>query len=474
MTADWDAAVRDLLVGAHRAGTSPTELLDRCAALGVAAHGAWLPPVVDDPLLAPAPTDRDHVAGPAAREVLARILDLDDQFLLTEWCGLATARRTVAHPKEVPALLGLATTHPGLRQAVTAVLGTRGRWLAALRPGWAWAAGGPVADVDPEDALDLPGPARQAALRRARAADPDGVRAFVAARFTAQRRAVDRQALVNALETNLSPADEPLLEQALDDRAIGVHDEALRLLRGLPGARLAARAAERLHRGLRLTANGFDVRPDGLWASAEPEPDEARDLLRDGSEAGVEGRVRGAAASVPPSHWTDRLGTDDAGAARVLERGPWAAALLRGVARRLRLAVDAGPWALAATRALTGMEQLEMLAALPADLAALTIAEVARHWNYDLLDHACAQLPAPWSPAATEALLDRYAATRDPRWRAARPPAVLLARGDAAVLGACWDRITARWPEHTADLDVLRLRVRLRDAFATRPEGPPP
>jgi exodeoxyribonuclease V gamma subunit len=68
-------------------------------------------------------------------------------------------------------------------------------------------------------------------------------------------------------------------------------------------------------------------------------------------------------------------------------------------------------------------------------------------------------------------LLDRYAVMRDPRWRAGRPPAVLLARGDAEVLGANWARITERWPEHTVELDVLRLRMQLREAFNHREES---
>ncbi|MGM1058163.1 DUF5691 domain-containing protein [Saccharothrix sp. Mg75] len=472
LAAEWDETVQAALVGAHRAGTTPAALLDRMAALGVAAHGAWLPPAVDGPLLAPAPASADVRAGAAARDVLAQVLALDDHVLLTEWCGLARTSGVTADPRELPALLGLGTVHPGLRAAVTAVLGARGRWLAGLRPAWAWATGTVHEDVDLEQALDLPGASRPAALRRARTRDPAGTRAFVAARFDAQRRATDRQVLVSALEAGLGPDDEPLLEHALDDRAIGVHDEALRLLRTLPGSALAGRAAERLHRGLWFTDDGFDVQDDELWTELSPDPEEARDLLKDGSETGVTGRVRGAAASVPPSHWTSRLDTDDAGAAAELAKGPWASALLRGVAQNLRLAVDARPWAVAATRSLTGMEQLEMLAGLPADLAARTVVEVSRQWNYDLLDHACSQLPAPWGPGATADLLERYAAMRDPRWRAGRPPAVLLARGDAEVLGAHWDRITDRWPEHTVELDVLRLRMRLREAFNHQEESP--
>ncbi|PRY46002.1 DUF5691 domain-containing protein [Umezawaea tangerina] len=464
---EWDEVVRRLLVGAHRSGVEPGVLLDDCAALGVAGFGAALPVVVDVGGLAVAPRVDERVVGEAARDVFAQIVAADDQVLLTEWCGKARAAGEVAEHRALPELLVLGTTHPGLRSAVAAVLGSRGRWLAGTRTGWAWATGSGVsADlVDLDEVLDLPGSQRLAALRRSRRADPVGTREFLAEQFEVQRRAADRQVLVSALETGLCAEDEPLLETALDDRAIGVHDEALRLLRALPGSALAERAAERLHRGLWLTTDGFDVQSDELWAEALTSPEESRDLLKDGSESGVAGRLRAAAASVPPSHWTNRLSTDDEGAAAVLSRGPWAAALLRGVVQRLLRAVDASPWAVAATQTLTGMEQLEMLAALPAELSARTVIAVSHQWNYDLLDHACSQLPAPWSAESTAALLDRYAEMRDPRWRAGRPPAVLLARGDAEVLGASWARITERWPEHSTELDVLRLRMRLTQAF---------
>jgi hypothetical protein len=180
----------------------------------------------------------------------------------------------------------------------------------------------------------------------------------------------------------------------------------------------------------------------------------------------VAGRIRAAAASVAPYYWTARLQTDDRGAARVLRRGPWAGALLRGVADQLAAATDARPWAVAAAETLTGMEQLEMLAALPASVAEQAVVAVSVNWHYDLLDHACAQLPAPWSPETTRALLHRYAALPDPRWRAGRPPAVLLARGDADLLGANWEGLTRRWPENSLELEVLRLRIRLRESFA--------
>ncbi|SEP65018.1 hypothetical protein SAMN05216188_10172 [Lentzea xinjiangensis] len=471
MKAEWSKTVQDLLIGTTRGGGDPAVLLADCAALGVAAFGATLPLEAQADPLPPAPPETAALPRPAARAVLEAIMSLDDEVLLTEWCALAKAGGVVAEHRMLPALLALGTARPGLRPAVVEVLGTRGRWLAGTRPGWSWASGAaPLAQEVPlDEILDLPSAQRVRALRRRRKGDPEGTGGFIKAEFEASRRSTDRQVLVSALETALGPADEELLETALDDRAAAVHDEALRLLRKLPGSALAARAADRLGRGL---TEDLDVRAGELW-TAPPDEAEQRDLMRDGSEKGVAGRIRAAAASVPPSYWTGRLRADDAGAAKVLRRGPWAAALLRGVADQLAAARDPRPWAVAAAEALTGMEQLEMLAALPAAVAEQAVVAVSVNWHYDLLDHACAQLPAPWSAETTRALLHRYAALPDPRWRAGRPPAVLLARGDADLLGANWEALTRRWPENSLELEVLRLRIRLRESFAP-PEPAPP
>jgi hypothetical protein len=465
--------VQDLLIGTARGGGSPTDLLSSCAALGVAAFGATLPQEAAADPLPPAPPEPADLPRPAARAVLEAIMSVDDEVLLTEWCALAKANNVVAEHRMLPALLALGTARPGLRAAVVEVLGTRGRWLAGTRPGWSWASGtAPLVDEVPlTEILDLPSAQRVRALRRKRKSDPEAVGAFIAAEFEDSRRSADRQVLISALETALSPADESLLETALDDRASAVHDEALRLLRKLPTSALAARAADRLGRGLWLTGDGFDVQTDELWTT-QPDAEEQRDLMRDGSEKGVAGRIRAAAASVPPSYWTARLETDDRGAAKVLRRGPWAGALLRGIADQLAAATDPRPWAVAAAETLTGMEQLEMLAALPASVAEQAVVAVSVNWHYDLLDHACAQLPAPWSPETTRALLHRYAALPDPRWRTGRPPAVLLARGNADLLGANWEGLTRRWPENSLELEVLRLRIRLRESFAPAEPAP--
>ncbi|ANZ37008.1 hypothetical protein BBK82_13950 [Lentzea guizhouensis] len=392
-------------------------------------------------------------------------MSLDDEVLLTEWCALAKAGNVVAEHRMLPALLALGTARPGLRAAVVEVLGTRGRWLANTRPGWSWASGAaPLVDEVPlDEILDLPSAQRVRALRRKRKADPAAVGAFIAEEFAASPRSTDRQVLVSALETGLNGQDERLLEAALDDKAAAVHDEALRLLRKLGRTRLAARAAHRLRHGLRLTADGLDVRPGELWT--------ARPIRRSCATSCATGPRRGGRAH--PGRRRERaavvLDLDAQGRRRQGGRHPAAGRgppRCSGSGRPARRRAGPRPWAVAAAETLTGMEQLEMLAALPAEVAEQAVVAVSKNWHYDLLDHACSQLPAPWSPETTRALLHRYAALPDPRWRSGRPPNVLLARGDADLLGASWEALTRRWPESSLELEVLGLRIRLRESFA--------
>ncbi|KAA2257117.1 hypothetical protein F0L68_25600 [Solihabitans fulvus] len=476
----WRTTVRAMVIGARRADAEPATLLADAAVLGTAAFGARLPDAVPESGGMPtspvpvAPPDTRPAAPLPALDVLDHALALGDEGLLVEWCAAAGRGGAVAAHRQLPVLLALGTARPGLRSALLGVLGARGHWLADCRPAWSWATGqeltaGPNgADLDA--VLDLPAHRRTAVLRAARRADPVAAGAAIGELYAAARRAPDRQALITALSAGLGAHDEALLEAALDDRSVAVHDLALTLLRRLPGSALAARATRRLATGLILVERGdhLALRQDGPYARPEPDPVEARDLLRDGQvETGVAGRLRGAAASVSPEILAGLLGMSAPRAADRLRRGPWAAALLRGVAAALPSASDPRPWAVAACDALSGMEKLDMLAALPPRLAGELLVAVSRDWTWDLLDHACAQLPAPWPPDTTGSLLDRYAALPDPSWRSGRPPASLLTRGDVPVLLAGWDRITERWPHHSAERDVLRLRAQLHEAFTT-------
>ena len=82
---------------------------------------------------------------------------------------------------------------------------------------------------------------RLAYFRRLRAQDPAAARTLMVASWK-EEKAEARRGIVEALATNLSEADLPLLEMALTDRSGGVRQAAAQVLLLLPGSGLVQRA----------------------------------------------------------------------------------------------------------------------------------------------------------------------------------------------------------------------------------------
>ena len=375
------------------AGDAEGALLGAAALLSAYATAGRLPaPAAGDPA-APAPPDAadapEAPAGPA--RLLSSMLARAHAEALPEWLTRAAARGWRAPSLAVPALLALATATPPLRPALAAVLGARGRWLAAQRDDWRWAA----ADAAPPEgeALELAWqtgtPAERAALlARVRAADPARGRALLESTW-AEEAPTQRAALVAGLERGLSRDDEPFLERALDDRRQEVRRAAAALLVRLPDGALVARMADRARALLRHEPGGLLRR-----ARLHVEPPAAHDaaLARDGVErappAGVGERAWWLAqilGAVSPSTWSDAWRAEPAALVRLAAEGEWAQPLLEGwstAAARVRDPAWAA--ALLASRApelqapRLAPTRLALLAALPAEARERLVAAALR------------------------------------------------------------------------------------------------
>src|SRR5439155_11236398 len=113
------------------------------------------------------------------------------------------------------------------------------------RADWSYASSVPAAEstVDDADTWELGAiPSRVGYLARLREREPSRARELLAAAWD-EEAPDDRAALLGALETGLSPTDEPLLERALDDRRRQVRAVALDLLARLPGGAWGQRMA---------------------------------------------------------------------------------------------------------------------------------------------------------------------------------------------------------------------------------------
>ena len=349
----WHDLVTASLIGTERSvvpavaipGLPPAEddpgdpaavLLDR-AALLTAARRAGRRPDRAEPLPVCAPDPRPTVSPTAARR-LRRLISGEHPDLLTEWLAATVARGLRLPPQLLPALLDRVRrsrpADPELPRLLAEAGGPRARWLAGLNPDWAHAVEEPSAD---DKAWRL-GNTRQRRgyLASLLTSDPDAGRALITGGWDAAGVA-DRVMFLSVLAEAPGPADEPLFEVALDDRAEDVRRWAAYLLARLPGSALGQRMAERALRyvrveqavqGPRLSIGtprrpDAELRRDGIAADQEPirAPFESRTHV-----------LLEVLARTPLSTWTDGFGLTPAEIV-ALPSGAWAPVMFAGWSR---------------------------------------------------------------------------------------------------------------------------------------------
>jgi hypothetical protein len=416
----WHEAVKVALVGTAR--QERPNLLSEAAELAVAVRAGDLPAGRVEPPVSAPPEALARATAAQTREL--EILLIGEPALLPEWLALCAAAGRRADERLLPELLERGRLDRDLRPALLAVLGARGRWLAAREPAWRWAV---PADPSWWETGDR---AQQLTfLVELRARDSGAGRALVERRF-AEAGPEERAELVAALKVGLADADEPFLEAALDDRRKEVRLAAARLLYVLPRSRLAGRMAERA-RPL--------VPPDELDAAAlrdgiEPTPPRGEGarafwLRQIVSAAPLQGSPAAALARVARSEWRDTLILAWALAAARQRDPVWAEALL-GVTF-----------------------QVPELVALvePARREELLVAVLARGLD-DLSWHLLRHTAAPWGERLVAAAV---------RVARARPVAVEIARRAApSAIGQLLSH-----PSMGATLPILERRAALHRAF---------
>ncbi|KMO41718.1 hypothetical protein VQ03_12125 [Methylobacterium tarhaniae] len=310
----WESILAAALLGAERAPPAApgpladlvteadpgSALLARLALHGVHhLAGLDLAPDAMEPVAARDPAGPECPPAAAARLYALLSGGHAARERLREWFDLAAAAQM-----RPPAWLhqALMLQAGNLPETAGAVVGPELAWLAAA---CGEDPGGTPAEA-PADWTEGSVAQRRAAFAAFRARDPGGARTALEAVFR-KEKADAREALVGALWTGLSPADEPFLESCLDDRAGGVREAAQRLLPHLPRSLYASRMA------VRATAALVIERKERLLRGATHElvvtlPEESSTLARDG---------------VTPNPWEQRGGGIRAGLLRdILARTP--------------------------------------------------------------------------------------------------------------------------------------------------------
>ncbi len=299
------------LITAALVGSPVPELLDDAARYAAARRANLrtcdLPPPQPLPEQEPNQPGKSFVATVGA--ILHRPATQRDSLLVHALEMVAQAGK-VLPARLLVALLEVARTSRPVADALTPVLGARGRWLVGLNPGWL---PGKVGDPKPEDWDEGSVGQRVAWLRHLRLSDPEAGRELV---FEARKeKAADRAMFIAALEVGLSLGDEDLLEQTLRDRSKEVGRTAAGLLAKLDGSayleRVVALAKEAFTR-VELPATGrlatLRRAPSQVVGAAPPEDTcvaEHYTSLVPNLPKGPAGRLVALAWLVPPRRWAE-------------------------------------------------------------------------------------------------------------------------------------------------------------------------
>jgi hypothetical protein len=258
--------------------------------------------------------------------ILERLLNDPDAGLIEEWAILARRRGVRVMDATVPALVDWWARQPRRSDAVFAVTGERGRWLASLNAEWRKPV--VVAQV-PANAEELwqtgTGPERAALLTGMRRHDPARGLALVMSTWSADG-ADERRRFVEALSEGRSMADEPFLETALDDRSKTVRRAAAGALARIPGSRLKARLTALARTIISVERRKGLLRRESVKISLSKPADYDAAWERDGVEEQPPGGVGKRAwwttqilAGCEIAVWSEASGLDPAGVVAAID-----------------------------------------------------------------------------------------------------------------------------------------------------------
>ena len=321
-------------------------LLDQAALADVVTRAARRPSMVDTARLPdPAPPDDSPQASAEAVRLLDLLLnqppvgpELRTQ-LVTDWLGFAAASGQRVPHGLLPALLDLADAKPAVAEHVHPAIGTRGRWLQGLRQkgsgpqgparqrsapqGSAPKGSGPQGSgEDPattSDWAELRTADATAELERLRRSHPAAARDRLNTHWDTLS-ARERAAHLAAFAINLEPADEDVLENALDDKAKSVRDVAADLLDRLPTSARANRMAARLKPLLRV--KGILRKQLEIDLPPDPDPTALRDGIAPAPRSGEPdrlGRLDTIIRGAPLDVWTTAAGRNTAATLAMLD-----------------------------------------------------------------------------------------------------------------------------------------------------------
>lgn len=178
-----------------------------------------------------APEEIKLYCSEEAVKILSDILNEDNTALLELWLSCCSNGGRLLLPDVLPAVLDAALKDKLLQPLVIACSGNRGLWLSKLNPPWDYFG----ALLDEEIWQTGKPDERVIVLKNLRQINPEQAREWLQQTW-AQETAASKVDLLKALRVNAGAADLEWLEGLLNEKGQKVKDEALALLKLIPGS----------------------------------------------------------------------------------------------------------------------------------------------------------------------------------------------------------------------------------------------
>ncbi|NHA06332.1 hypothetical protein G7092_21160 [Mucilaginibacter sp. HC2] len=194
-----------------------------------------------------APEETTPYCIEAAANVLIDILHEDNTSLLELWMSHCSMSGRLMLPEVLPIVLDKAEKDASLKSLAIACSGNRGLWLSQLNPAWDYFNSLPDEEIwkngKPAERIEL--------LKKIRQRKPEQAREWIQQTWEWET-AANKVELLRTLRVNRTPADLPWLESLLIEKGQKVKDEALALLKMIPGSSIVDQYEELLKQSVIL------------------------------------------------------------------------------------------------------------------------------------------------------------------------------------------------------------------------------
>ena len=191
-----------------------------------------------------------------AMQTLKDILETESNSLLQFWLQQCVAKEQIVIPDLVPVLFNTAVQQKKLQNLVAACCGKRGEWLSGFNGDWNFS----TATTDEELWQTGSPEQRKTVLQQLRQSNPTQAREWLQQAWP-QEDANTKTELLPLLSVNISEEDIAFLESCSTEKSKKVKDEALKLLKQIPGSAIIQKYWQVVQQSVSVTG--------GKWLSKE-------------------------------------------------------------------------------------------------------------------------------------------------------------------------------------------------------------